>query len=127
TILDDFTQLKDAKILEVEGLKRKLSRKLCADEDGGDTDWEIAECVGMWWRPDFETLMYPYLPTSLRTPKECTKLFLVKLPSSKRFIVPKNLKLLAVPFCEINEKTYGQIISGVPQLVSKFSFNFIED
>ncbi|PIA42973.1 hypothetical protein AQUCO_02000433v1 [Aquilegia coerulea] len=91
---------------EVEGLKRKLSRKLCADEDGCDTDWEIGECVGMWWRPDFETLMYPYLPTSLRKPKECTKLFLVKLPCSKRFIAPKNLKLLAVPFCEINEKEF---------------------
>ncbi|KAF9617729.1 hypothetical protein IFM89_038229 [Coptis chinensis] len=114
---------------EVDGLKRKLSSKLCDDEDGSDTDWEVGECVGMWWRSDFETLAYPYFPTSLRRPKECTKLFLVKLPVSKRLIVPKNLKLLAVPFYGIheNDKTYGQVISGVPMLLSKFIFNIIED
>lgn len=30
-------------------------------------------------------------------------MFLVKLPDSRKFIVPKNLKLLAVPFCQIHE------------------------
>ncbi|XP_048133764.1 pre-mRNA cleavage factor Im 25 kDa subunit 1-like [Rhodamnia argentea] len=113
---------------DVEGLKRKLTSKLSADGAGDETQWEVGECLGMWWRPDFETLPYPYLPPNVKKPKECTKLFLVKLPVSRKFIVPKNLKLLAVPLCQIHEnlKTYGPVIAGVPQLLSKFSFNIID-
>ncbi|KAL9440931.1 hypothetical protein AB3S75_019581 [Citrus x aurantiifolia] len=113
---------------DIDGLKRKLTRKLSLNEDGGEVDWEVGECLGMWWKPDFETLLFPYFPPNVKRPKECTKLFLVKLPVSQKFFVPKNLKLLAVPLCQIHEnhKTYGQIISGVPQLLSKFSFNIID-
>ncbi|KAA8523282.1 hypothetical protein F0562_009705 [Nyssa sinensis] len=113
---------------DIEGLKRKLTSKLSVNENGSGPDWEVGECLGMWWRPDFETLLYPYLPPNVKRPKECIKLFLVKLPVSRKFIVPRNLKLLAVPLCQIHEnhKTYGPIISGVPQLLSKFSFNIIE-
>ncbi|XP_022730161.1 pre-mRNA cleavage factor Im 25 kDa subunit 1-like isoform X1 [Durio zibethinus] len=114
---------------DTDGLRRKLSRKLSANEDGNETEWEVGECLGMWWRHDFETLLYPYLPPDVKKPKvECTKLFLVRLPESRKFIVPKNLKLLAVPLCEVHEnhKTYGPIISGVPQLLSKFSINIID-
>ncbi|CAI0387776.1 unnamed protein product [Linum tenue] len=79
---------------DVDGLKRKLSRKLLVDDS--ENDWE-----------------------------QCTKLFLVRLPERLDFIVPKNFKLLAVPLCQVhgNQKTYGQIISGVPQMLSKFSIN----
>ncbi|XP_062148652.1 pre-mRNA cleavage factor Im 25 kDa subunit 1 [Alnus glutinosa] len=113
---------------DIDGLRRKLSRKLSVNESGDEAEWEVGECLGMWWRPDFETLLYPYLPPNVKRPKECTKLFLVRLPASRRFIVPKKLKLLAVPLCQIHEnhKTYGPVISGVPQLLSKFSFNIIQ-
>ncbi|XP_051149422.1 pre-mRNA cleavage factor Im 25 kDa subunit 1-like [Andrographis paniculata] len=113
---------------DVDGLKRKLSSKLSAGEGTRGPDWEVGECLGIWWRPDFESLLCPHLPPNIKKPKECTKLFLVKLPESRRFVVPKNLRLLAVPLCQLhnNEETYGSIISGVPQLLSKFSFNFIE-
>ncbi|RDX61809.1 Pre-mRNA cleavage factor Im 25 kDa subunit 1, partial [Mucuna pruriens] len=112
---------------DTDGLKRKLARKLSVNEDADGSEWEVGECIGMWWRPDFETLVYPFLPPNVEQPKECTKVFLVKLPASRNFIVPKNMRLLAVPLCQIHEnhKTYGQIISGVPQLLSKFSFNMI--
>ncbi|XP_034699022.1 pre-mRNA cleavage factor Im 25 kDa subunit 1 isoform X2 [Vitis riparia] len=76
---------------EINGLKRKLSRKLSVNEDGDGSDWEVGECLGMWWRPDFETLLYPYLPPNVKNPK-----------------------------------TYGPIIAGIPQLLSKFSFNIID-
>ncbi|KAK6941317.1 Cleavage/polyadenylation specificity factor subunit 5 [Dillenia turbinata] len=113
---------------DVNGLKRKLSSKLSCGHDGQETDWEVGECIGMWWRADFETLQYPFLPPNVKWPKECTKLFLARLPESKRFTVPKNQKLLAVPLCQVHEsiKTYGPIISGVPQLLSRFSFNLVE-
>ncbi|KAK7328978.1 hypothetical protein VNO77_23119 [Canavalia gladiata] len=113
---------------DTDGLKRKLARKLCVNESGDGSEWEVGERLGMWWRPDFETLQYPFLPPNVKQPKECTKVFLVKLPMSRKFIVPKNMRLLAVPLCQVhdNHKTYGAIISGIPQLLSKFSFNMIE-
>ncbi|CAB79740.1 mRNA cleavage factor subunit-like protein [Arabidopsis thaliana] len=88
----------------------------------------VGECIGMWWRPNFETLMYPFLPPNIKHPKECTKLFLVRLPVHQQFVVPKNFKLLAVPLCQLheNEKTYGPIMSQIPKLLSKFSFNMME-
>ncbi|XP_039041194.1 pre-mRNA cleavage factor Im 25 kDa subunit 1-like [Hibiscus syriacus] len=113
---------------DINGLKRKLSGKLSATEDGYETEWQVGECLGMWWRHDFETLMYPYLPLNAKKPKECTKVFLVRLPESRKFIVPKNMKLLAVPLRQVHEshKTYGPIISGVPQSLSKFSINIVD-
>ncbi|XVE70649.1 hypothetical protein DITRI_Ditri10aG0088200 [Diplodiscus trichospermus] len=112
---------------DVDGLRRKLSRKLSA-EDGNETEWEVGECLGMWWRHDFETSLYPFLPPNVKKPKECTKLFLVRLPESRKFIVPQNLKLLAVPLTQVHEnhKTYGPVISGVPESLSKFSINIID-
>ncbi|TYH60785.1 hypothetical protein ES332_D07G003200v1 [Gossypium tomentosum] len=84
---------------DIDGLRRKLSNKLSASRDGNETEWE-----------------------------ECTKLFLVRLPESRKFIVPENLKLLAVPLSQVHEnhKTYGTVISGVPQLLSKYSINIID-
>ncbi|KAL1210606.1 Pre-mRNA cleavage factor Im 25 kDa subunit 1 [Cardamine amara subsp. amara] len=111
-----------------EGLKRKLASKLSINENGVVPGLEVGECIGMWWRPNFETLMYPFLPPNVKHPKECTKLFLVRLPVNQQFVVPKNFKLLAVPLCQLheNEKTYGPIISQIPKLLSKFSFNMME-
>ncbi|XP_047944265.1 pre-mRNA cleavage factor Im 25 kDa subunit 1-like isoform X2 [Salvia hispanica] len=112
---------------DIDYLIHKLSSKLCAGEGSRDPEWEVGECLGMWWR-DFESLLYPYLPPNIKRPKECIKLYLVKLPPSRRFIVPKNFRLLAIPLCQLHEngETYGPIVSGVPQLLSKCSFNMIE-
>ncbi|CAN8273454.1 unnamed protein product [Cochlearia groenlandica] len=110
---------------DTEGLKRKLASKLSIFVP----DLEVGECIGMWWRSNFETLMmYPFLPPNVKHPKECTKLFLVRLPENQQFVVPKNFRLLAVPLSQIheNEKTYGPIISQIPKLLSRFSFNMIE-
>lgn len=114
---------------DVDGLKRKLSSKLSVSQNVMDSDWQIGECLGMLWRSDFETLLHPYLPPNVQSPKECKKLFLVKLPMNQRFVVPRNLKLLAVPLCQIdgNHKTYGPVIAGIPRLLSKFSFNIVND
>ncbi|XP_024005350.1 pre-mRNA cleavage factor Im 25 kDa subunit 1 isoform X1 [Eutrema salsugineum] len=115
-------------LLDIEGLKRKLASKLSINENVVVPGSEVGECIGMWWRPNFESLMYPFLPPNVKHPKECTKLFLVRLPVNQQFVVPKNFKLLAVPLCQIheNEKTYGPIISQIPKLLSRFSFNMME-
>lgn len=30
---------------------------------------QIGECVAIWWRPNFETIMYPYCPPHITKPK----------------------------------------------------------
>ncbi|KAJ1376526.1 NUDIX hydrolase-like domain superfamily [Sesbania bispinosa] len=107
---------------EIEGLKRKLTSKL-----GANSPALIGECVAIWWRPNFETIMYPYCPPHITKPKECKKLFLVHLSEREYFAVPKNLKLLAVPLFELydNVQRYGPVISTIPQQLSRFQFKMI--
>ncbi|KAL6533146.1 Pre-mRNA cleavage factor Im subunit 2 [Orobanche minor] len=88
-------------LLKIEGLKRKLSSKLAANSPTLQPDWQIGECVAMWWRPNFETIMYPYCPPHITKAKECKKLYVVHLSEREYFAVPKNLKLLAVPLFEL--------------------------
>lgn len=40
---------------------------------------QVGECVGTWWRPNFDTVFYPYLPPHITRPKELKKLFVVPL------------------------------------------------
>ncbi|CAA7397260.1 unnamed protein product [Spirodela intermedia] len=108
---------------DIQGLKRKLSSKLSLNLSGEDDDWQIGECLGTWWRSDLEGLPHPHPPPD--NPKECMKIFLVRLPRNRRFVVPRNLKLLAVPLSRIQESSevYGPVISLIPALLSDFSFN----
>ncbi|XP_042444962.1 pre-mRNA cleavage factor Im 25 kDa subunit 2-like isoform X1 [Zingiber officinale] len=138
---------------EIEGLKRKLFSKLAPSSASFQPNWQIGECVATWWRPNFETVMYPYCPPHITKPKvscihhirgqicqlsyhtktnnfyfqECKKLFIVHLSEREYFAVPKNLKLLAVPLFELydNVQRYGPVISTIPQQLSRFQFNMV--
>mmetsp|Transcript_29450 Transcript_29450/g.70134 ORF Transcript_29450/g.70134 Transcript_29450/m.70134 type:complete len:242 (-) Transcript_29450:383-1108(-) len=110
---------------EIDGLKRKLMNNLSPTQESLATDWEIGDCVGIYWRPNFENnILYPYLPPHITKPKECKKLFVVPLPERCYFSVPRNLKLMAVPLFELYENIqhYGPIISSLPQMLSRFRF-----
>lgn len=50
-------------------------------------EWEVGECIGIYWRPNFETILYPYLPPHITRPKEFKKLFVVPLPEKCYFAV----------------------------------------
>ncbi|URE16859.1 Cleavage and polyadenylation specificity factor [Musa troglodytarum] len=78
---------------EIEGLKPKLHSKLGATSPSFQTDWQIGECVGTWWRPNFETFLYPQCPPHVTKPKECKKIFLVLLPEREYFAIPKKLEV----------------------------------
>jgi len=69
---------------EVEGLQRKLVNKL-SPVGGVAADWDISECAGVWWRPNFDNLFYPYLPPHITRPKvrACPS---PTLPSSAKLI-----------------------------------------
>ncbi|XP_012852128.1 PREDICTED: pre-mRNA cleavage factor Im 25 kDa subunit 2-like isoform X1 [Erythranthe guttata] len=60
---------------EINGLKRKLSSKLGPDPPSPQPDWQIGECVGVWWRTNFETsAVYPYCPPHRTKPRVRSKL-----------------------------------------------------
>ncbi|KAK8970684.1 hypothetical protein KSP40_PGU022129 [Platanthera guangdongensis] len=40
--------------------------------------------------------MYPYCPPHITMPKMYKKLLMINLPEKENFVVPKNLKLLAI-------------------------------
>lgn len=71
---------------EISGFKKRLDERLApASNQFGESsngDWEIADTLAQWWRPNFETFMYPFIPAHITRPKECKKLYLIQLPSS---------------------------------------------
>ncbi|UZJ54865.1 hypothetical protein CBS101457_004185 [Exobasidium rhododendri] len=121
---------------ETSGLARRLDEQLSPIEEdpnsygpggmsaGSGGDWEIGDCLAQWWRPSFETFMYPYVPPHITKPKECKKLFLVQMPPTKILAVPKNMKLLAVPLFELydNSQRYGPQLAAIPHLLSRYNF-----
>ncbi|KAG8935276.1 hypothetical protein FRC01_003026 [Tulasnella sp. 417] len=124
---------------ETNGLKSRLNDRL-APLGGADIiddgDWEIGDCLAQWWRPNFETFMYPYVPPHVTKPKECKKLFMVQMPeksayqSQRDFVcsqlggslrvtfdaslevlaVPKNMKLLAIPLFELYDNAARYVV-----------------
>lgn len=107
-------------------MRRKLARRLESDARGhARADWEISDLVATWWRPNFEQSMYPYCPPHCTQPKECKKLFLVSMPQTHAFAVPKNFRLVAVPLFELydNIEKYGNVIGNLPAQLSRYHFN----
>jgi len=111
---------------EVEGLQRKLTNKLSPTQEEYQPKWQVTDLLSTWWRPNFETVMFPYMPPHMTKPKEVRKQFLVPLPEKCVLAVPKNLKLLAVPLFELydNAHRYGPVIASLPQVLSRIKFRY---
>lgn len=142
---------------EVDGFKKRLNERLAPvgsqfSGEGVNEDWEIGDTLAQWWRPNFETFMYPFLPGHVTRPKECKKLYFIQLPKKSKFrmhlfkafflvlvsilmriaevlSVPKNMKLLAVPLFELYDNTarYGPQLSAIPHLLSRYNFEFVDE
>ena len=117
---------------EINGFKTRLNERLAptnAPSTTLETDWDIGDTLAQWWRPNFETFMYPFLPGHVTRPKECKKLYLIQLPKKKVLSVPKNMKLLAVPLFELYDNTarYGPQLSAIPHLLSRYNFEFVDE
>lgn len=114
---------------EIEGLKTRLDERLAPTGSLAQTDseWNVRETLAQWWRPNFETFMYPYLPPHVTRPKESKKLYFIQLPESKVLSVPKNMKLLAVPLFELYDNTqrYGPQLSALPHYLSRYRWEFV--
>jgi cleavage and polyadenylation specificity factor subunit 5 len=138
---------------EVEGFKMRLNERLAPvgtqfTGEGVNEEWEIGDTLAQWWRPNFETFMYPFIPAHVTRPKECKKLYFIQLPRQSEYFlsiptivsagliivtevlsVPKNMKLLAVPLFELYDNTarYGPQLSAIPHLLSRYNFEFIDE
>lgn len=146
----DYLQPEDD---EVQGFKTRLNERLAPvgsqfSGEGVNDEWEIGDTLAQWWRPNFETFMYPFLPAHVTRPKECKKLYFIQLPRSSKptitlkfttsfplnshlevLSVPKNMKLLAVPLFELYDNTarYGPQLSAIPHLLSRYNFEFVDE
>lgn len=111
---------------EAEGMSRIVNTTL-GREDGTPTEWVVEDVVANWWRPNFESPQYPYIPAHCTRPKEHKRLFLVQLPEKALFSVPRNYKLVAAPLFELydNSAGYGPVIASLPQVLSRFNFVYI--
>lgn len=140
---------------EIDGFKKRLNERLAPvgsqfSGEGVNEDWEIGDTLAQWWRPNFETFMYPFLPGHVTRPKECKKLYFIQLPKKSMSLsllcvyvihvwglinfaevlsVPKNMKLLAVPLFELYDNTarYGPQLSAIPHLLSRYNFEFVDE
>jgi cleavage and polyadenylation specificity factor subunit 5 len=119
---------------EVSGFKDILSARLSPPASSSlasaaDHEWNIADTLAQWYRPHFETNMYPYLPPHITRPKECKKLYLIQLPETRVLSVPKNMKLLAVPLFELydNSARYGPQLSALPHYLSRFRWECVNE
>ena len=105
--LDDDVQTRE----EAERVKR-------------DNSFLVVERLAQWTRPDFEMVLYPYTPPHISIPKERKHIYLMQIPPSFTFVVPKNYKVFALPLHELygNAHRFGSaVLSGIPANLSRFS------
>ncbi|GJN91611.1 hypothetical protein Rhopal_004634-T1 [Rhodotorula paludigena] len=126
---------------DIEGLQARMHARVGPEdpaiksENGGDSemngggsytaqDWEVGDVVGQFWRPNFESFMYPYVPAHITKPKEVKTWHLIQLPERRILTVPKNMKLVALPLFELydNAVRYGPQLASLPALLSRIHF-----
>ncbi len=81
---------------EIEGFKFRLNERLAPvgsqfSGEGVNDEWQIGDTLAQWWRPNFETFMYPFLPAHVTRPKECKKLYFIQLPKSSTSMLSLSL------------------------------------
>jgi len=59
---------------EMDGLQRKLHKRLSPPIKEFQQDWEVGELLSVWWRPNFDNFLYPYIPAHVTRPKEQKKI-----------------------------------------------------
>merc|ERR1719230_975900 len=45
--------------------------------------WQVEDVLGNWWRPNFETPIYPYIPAHITKPKEQNVFFSHSCPRKR--------------------------------------------
>jgi cleavage and polyadenylation specificity factor subunit 5 len=110
---------------EVTAIKSSLSKIFSSSDQ--PVDFEILELLGSWYKPNFDAVIYPYLPSHIKRPKEIQKYFLVGMSMQMLLTVPSNMQLIAVPLCDLydNVQKYGPQLAALPQMLSRFNFIYL--
>ncbi|KAI9216763.1 Cleavage/polyadenylation specificity factor subunit 5 [Blastocladiella britannica] len=120
----------------IDGLRERLNTQLSrlsgtnpttgSPEYEGGNDWNISACVARWWRPNFETFLYPFCPPHITKPKEVKLQYLVTVPADRTIYIPRSMKIVAVPLFELaeNASRFGNQISALPVALSHLDFTF---
>ena len=95
----------------MEGFKLRLNERLAPvgsqfSGEGVNDEWQIGDTLAQWWRPNFETFMYPFLPAHVTRPKECKKLYFIQLPKSSTLPLPP------LDFTRVGEKANFVVCRG---------------
>ncbi|KAJ9551281.1 hypothetical protein OSB04_015326 [Centaurea solstitialis] len=79
----------------------------------------VGECIGTWWKSDFETLPYPYLPSSGKTPRNVLSLPCeVAIKSGLHCAEESQVTSCSTVPASRKSQDLRIIISGIPQLLS---------
>jgi len=88
---------------EIPGFRARLAERLSPPEgtsllDNEDAEerpdeWNVYDCVAQWWRPNFETFMYPFIPPHVTRPKECKKMYLIQMPKKSNSPPKKHIQM----------------------------------
>ncbi|GAA6001934.1 hypothetical protein JCM10207_002386 [Rhodosporidiobolus poonsookiae] len=119
---------------DVDGLKDRMHLRLGPDGQDGDLamngassplDWEVSDSVAQFWRPNFESFMYPYVPAHITKPKEVKTWYMLQMPERQVLTVPRNMKLVAIPLFELydNAVRYGPQLAAIPHILSRVHFD----
>lgn len=112
---------------EVLALKQSLSKIFSSSDQ--TIQFEVLELLGCFYKPNFDDVIYPYLPAHIKRPKEIQKYFLVGLSMQMLLTVPSNMQLIAVPLCDLydNVQKYGPQLAAIPQMLSRFNFIYLNE
>lgn len=115
---------------EKAGLNRKLARYIYNPATGNKCEWVVADLLSVWWRPNFDDVILPYLPPHISRPKECIKVYQVTIPERCVFMVAPDEKLVAVPLFDLlragTDTTYNILLRSVAACISRFMLTFYQ-
>ena len=83
--------------------------------------------LGTWWRPNFESPLFPFKPAHVTEPKESRSVYLVSMPEEAFLAPATNFKLVAVPLHELydNAGRYGPVLAAVPTMLASVQLNIV--
>ena len=88
-------------------------------------DVKVGDCISVWWRPNFDEQLYPYLPPHCTRPKESLKVYMVTIPQKCMFVMPQDYELTDIPLFDLfrDPDKFGKILRAVPMMTSTYSIS----
>ncbi|CAD7932894.1 unnamed protein product [Amoebophrya sp. A120] len=106
-------------------VEKALYRKMKDIVFGGPTSCQMGELLSVWYRPNFDELLLPYLPLHENRPKERVEVYQVVLP--EKCILQTGSPLEVVPLHELSLlHNECPILASLPAAISRFALNRME-